>query len=241
MIPTNPRSTTAINLILVLLFLLVPAFSVWGAEPAGRVTHLSGPMMAKKADGSVRALSVQSVVEEGDLLITEKRTYARLKMRDDTEISLRPNTHFRIDRFTFDRGRPAQDRSFYNMTRGGLRTLTGLIGKRGNMDGYRLTTPTAVAGIRGTGYGATLCQQDCGSLPDGLYIEVFEGAVIVYNKAGSRIYTVGQFGYVSGPDDMPVLLDKEPELPPFSPPPSVPPLTFGPAGPMPGPPGCEVR
>ena len=124
-----------------------------------------------------------------------------------------------------------------------MRTVTGLIGKRGNMDGYRLTTPTAVAGIRGTGFGATFCNQDCGMLPDGLYIEVFEGAIIVYNKAGSQIYTVGRYGYVSGPDSAPVLLPGEPELPTFLMPPSVPPLTFGPgpAGPLPGPPGCEVR
>jgi hypothetical protein len=71
-------------------------------------------------------------------------------------------------------------------------------------------------------------------LPDGLYIEVYEGAIIVYNKAGSRIFTVGQFGYVSGPDSVPALLDKEPELPPFSPPPSVPPLIFGFGGPPSG-------
>jgi FecR protein len=220
---------------------LAPISLVWGAVPAGTVTHLSGPLMAKKADGSVKALYIDSAVEEGDVLITEKRTYARLKMRDNSEITLRPNTHFKVEQFAFDKDRPGEDRSFYNLTKGGMRTITGLIGKRGDADSYRMTTPTAVAGVRGTGYGATFCQQDCGSLPDGLYVEVFEGMIIVYNKAGSQIYTVGQFGYVSGPDAVPVLLPGQPELPPFSPPPLVPPLTPGPGGSPPGPPSCEVR
>jgi hypothetical protein len=220
---------------------LAPISSAWGAVPAGTVTHLSGPLMAKKADGSVKALYIDSAVEEGDVLITEKRTYARLKMRDNSEITLRPNTHFNVERFTFDNDRPGEYRSFYNLTKGGMRTITGLIGKRGDADNYRVNTPTAVVGIRGTGYGATFCQQDCGNLPDGLYVEVFEGMIIVYNKAGSQIYTVGQFGYVSGPDAAPVLLPEKPELPPFSPPPSVPFLLPGPGGSPPGPPSCEVR
>ena len=121
--------------------------------------------MVKKADGSVRALYINSAVEEGDVLITEKRTYARLKMRDNSDITLRPNAHFKIEQFTFNKDRPGEDRSFYNLTKGGMRTVTGLIGKRGNMDGYRLTTPTAVAGIRGTGFGATFCNQDCEVCP----------------------------------------------------------------------------
>ncbi len=160
---SNPRRTIAIKLTLALLVFLAPIFPAWGAEPAGTVTHLSGPLMVKKADGSVRALYINSAVEEGDVLITEKRTYARLKMRDNSDITLRPNAHFKIEQFTFNKDRPGEDRSFYNLTKGGMRTVTGLIGKRGNMDGYRLTTPTAVAGIRGTGFGATFCNQDCGS------------------------------------------------------------------------------
>jgi hypothetical protein len=238
---SNPKRTIAIKLTLALMVSLALISSAWGAIPAGTVTHLSGPLMVKKADGIVKALYINSVVEEGDVLITEKRTYARLKMRDNSDITLRPNSHFKVEQFVFDKDRPGEDRSFYNLTKGGMRTITGLIGKRGNADAYRLNTPTAVAGVRGTGYGATFCQQDCGNLPDGLYIEVFEGVIIVYNKAGSQIYTVGQFGYVSGPDNAPVLLPGKPELPPFSPPPSVPPLTPGPGGSPPGPPSCEVR
>lgn len=241
MIPTSPRRTTAIRLALALFVLLGAAWPAWGGEPAGTVTHLSGPLLAKKADGSIRSLYIDSAVEEGDVLITEKRTYARFKMRDDTEITLRPNTQFKVDRFSFDKDRPQEDRSFFSLIKGGIRTVTGQIGKRGSQDDYRMSTPTAVTGVRGTGFGLTFCQQDCESLPDGLYIEVFEGSIIVYNKAGSQIYTIGQYGYVMGPDGKPTLLPGRPNLPPFSPPPSVPSLLPGQGGPPPGPPFCEMR
>jgi len=63
MIPTNPRRTIAIKLILALMVFLAPISSAWGAVSAGTVTHLSGPLLAKKADGRVRALSINSTVE----------------------------------------------------------------------------------------------------------------------------------------------------------------------------------
>ena len=241
MIPTNPRRTIAIKLILALIVFLAPISSAWGAVSAGTVTHLSGPLLAKKADGRVRALSINSTVEEGDVLITEKRTYATIKMRDNSNITLRPNTHFKVERFAFDKDRPREDRSFYVLIRGGMRAITGLIGKRGDADSYRVSTPTAVLGIRGTSYGATFCQQDCEKLPDGLYVEVSDGAIIVYNKVGSQIYSVGQYGYVSGPNGVPVLLPGKPDIPPFSPPLSVPPLSSGFTGPAGPSPTCEVR
>ena len=40
------------------------------AAPAGEVTHISGAVVAKKADGQSRILSVKSNVEEGDVLAT---------------------------------------------------------------------------------------------------------------------------------------------------------------------------
>ena len=235
---SNLKRTIAIKVILILMVFFSPASSAWGAVSAGTVTHLSGPLLAQKVDGSLRALYINSAVEEGDLLTTEKRTYASIKIRDNSTITLRPNTHFKVEQFAFDEDRPREDRSFYALIRGGMRTITGLIGKRGDADSYRVNTPTAVIGVRGTGYEATFCQQDCGKLPDGLYVEVSNGAIIVYNKAGSQIYNVGQYGYVSGPTGAPVLLPEKPELPPFSPPPL---LMPGPGGSPPGPLSCEVR
>jgi hypothetical protein len=45
------------------------------AAPAGQITHLSGTLSAKRADGTAKLLSVKSEVMEGDTLGTESETY----------------------------------------------------------------------------------------------------------------------------------------------------------------------
>ncbi|MDO8340357.1 MAG: hypothetical protein Q7T59_00080, partial [Candidatus Woesebacteria bacterium] len=59
------------------------------AATAGQITHLSGTLSAKKADGTSKLLAVKSDVAEGDTLSTEKETYARIKFADGGEVVLR--------------------------------------------------------------------------------------------------------------------------------------------------------
>lgn len=51
-------------------------------------------------------------------------------------------------------------RAFFRLLKGGFRAVSGLIGKV-NRDDYRVSTPVATIGIRGTRYGARLCQGEC--------------------------------------------------------------------------------
>jgi hypothetical protein len=121
----------------------------WAGEVAGTVVNLSGPLMARKADGSVKALSLKSTVENGDTLVSEKDTYARIRFTDNSEITLKPNTQFKIENFSFDEGKPEKDAAVFNLVKGGLRAVTGTLGKRSN-ERFGLNTPTATIGIRGT-------------------------------------------------------------------------------------------
>ncbi len=118
-------------------------------QVVGSVLNLSGPLMAQRPDGSVRVLSQKSEVEEGDILVSEKNTYARVKFIDNSEVTLRPNTQFKITNFAFDEARPQEDNAVFNLIKGGLRSITGLLGKR-SKERYGLNTPTATIGIRGT-------------------------------------------------------------------------------------------
>ncbi|MET3131647.1 hypothetical protein AAKU55_001910 [Oxalobacteraceae bacterium GrIS 1.11] len=134
--------------------LLLLALFCWGAlayaaQVAGTVMNLSGPLLAKKADGSAKILAVKSEVEQGDTLVTEKNTYALIKFIDNSELTLRPGTSFTIDKFSFEAGKPDQDNASFNLLKGGLRSITGLLGKR-NKERFLLKTPSATIGIRGT-------------------------------------------------------------------------------------------
>lgn len=148
----QPQKCTATKQVLgALLFaaLLVTGNAAWAAQVAGVVARLSGPLMAKKADGSVKVLGLKSEVESGDTLVSEKNTYAQIKFIDNSEITLRPGTTFKVENFSFDEGKPDGDNASYSLVKGGLRSITGLMGKR-NKEKFSLKTPTATIGIRGT-------------------------------------------------------------------------------------------
>lgn len=211
------KSSIATRLLALLLGAMLSSLAF--AEAAGSVTHLSGPLLARKADGTTRILSQKSAVESGDLLVTEKDTYARVKFTDNSEITLKPNTQIRIDAFLFDQAKPEADSAIFNLIKGGLRALTGLVGKRGNQDSYSLKAPAATIGIRGTDYNASWCQSDCGTLPTGLYVQVSDGQVVVSNSGGSQNFGAGQFGYVPDAFTPPVVLPRDPGVI-FTPPPS---------------------
>jgi hypothetical protein len=169
--------------------LLLLAGSAWAAPAVGTVMNLSGPLLAKKADSSTKALSLKSAVEPGDTLISEKGTYARIKFVDDSEITLLPNSQLKIDDFSFDEDKLEKDSAGFSLVKGGLRAVTGTLGKR-NKEKWRMNTPTATIGIRGTHLGALFCQNDCGGVPtptgktpeNGLHVDVASGAIVVTPK-----------------------------------------------------------
>lgn len=134
--------------------LIIAAPAAWAD---GTVQQLSGTISVQKADGSTRLLARQSAVGKGDTLNTERDSYAQVKFADGAVMTLKPNTRIKIDDFAFDEKAPAKDTSTLSLLKGGLRMITGLVGKRGNQDALRLGTATATIGIRGT----TFTVDDC--------------------------------------------------------------------------------
>jgi hypothetical protein len=129
--------------------LLLAGGSAWAAQVVGVVAHLSGPLLDRKADGSVKVLGLKSEIENGDTLVSEKNTYAQIRFVDNSEITLKPGTTFRIENFNYDAGKPDADSAAFDLVKGGLRSITGLLGKR-NKEKFQLKTPSATIGIRGT-------------------------------------------------------------------------------------------
>ena len=183
------------------------------AGPVGQVTHLSGTLTAKRADGSTKLFSTKSEVQEGDTLSTEQETYARIKFADGAEVVLRPGSQLKVANYAFDEAKPQSDNIVLNMLRGGFRAVTGLVGKR-NRDAVNFATTNATIGIRGTHFGALICQNDCGNVPtatgkppeNGLHLDVADGAIVVRNAAGQQEINTGQFGYVRSSTTAPAIV-----------------------------------
>ena len=213
-------------------------------EVAGTVTQLSGPMMAKKADGKVKILALKSEVESGDTLVTEKNTYALVKFIDNSEITLKPGTTFVVEQFAYHADQPDGDRASFSLLKGGLRSLSGLLGKR-NKEKFALKTPVATIGIRGTYFivqyvppfapappsapalaappAATTsaplpAAKPPGAPAPGLYVQVTDGLIVLTNPTGQQPVPAGQFGYVPSLVAPPVIVPPNPATQ-FAPPP----------------------
>jgi len=189
------------------------------AAGAGTVGHLSGTLSAQRADGSVRILSQRSDVNPGDTLTTQRDSYAQINFTDGSSMTMRPSTTVKVEGYSFEKEKPEADGFFTRLLKGGLRTVTGLIGKRGNRDAYKIGTATATIGIRGSSGDTLECSGGCegvtstsGNLERGTYHTTYTGAYILQNDAGSQIIGEGQFGFVKDPGSPPVLLPGDPGM-----------------------------
>lgn len=137
--------------------LLLVATLSQAAEVVGRVGYMNGSLLAQRADGTVKVMGAKAEVLAGDALVTAQNSYAQIHMNDGAKMTLRPNTYLKIDDYRFNRQEPESDNAVFSLFKGGLRTVTGLIGKRGNQDAYKMQSATTTIGIRGTDFSSRLC------------------------------------------------------------------------------------
>lgn len=136
--------------------------SVQAEDVTGQIGYMSGALVAQRADGTVKVMGPKAEVFEGDVLVTAKESYAQVVMNDGTKMTLRPDSNLKIEAYQFKKESPQADNAVFRLMKGGFRTVTGLIGKRGNPDAYKLSARGATLGIRGTDFTSRLCAtQNC--------------------------------------------------------------------------------
>jgi hypothetical protein len=207
------------HLLLAALAAAYPALS--NAAPAARIEFAAGNVMAITSSGQ-RQLSRGSEVNSGDTVNTGDGR-AQLRFADGAMMSLQPGTEFRIDDYNYNGKNDGQEKGFFSLLRGGLRTISGYIGK-GNRDAYRVTTSVATIGIRGTEWSGTLS----GTGDDTqLNLGTGEGAIEACNAGGCITVASGESAVVIG-SSAPRRTDVRPSLPPqgtVNPPPPLAPYT----------------
>jgi hypothetical protein len=211
-------TTTKVFLNSLAAALLAASCSVALAASAGTVQHLSGTLSAQNPDGSVRILSQKSEVNPGQVVTTQRDSYAQINFTDGSSMTMRPNTQMKIENYEFSEARPEADNAFFRLLKGGLRTVTGLVGKRGNQDAYRIGTATATIGIRGSSNDIVDCTQggeagnSCEKVDKGVYMTTYTGSYIMQNEGGSQIIGPGEFGFARDATSAPQVLPKDPGL-----------------------------
>ena len=146
-------------------------------QPAGRVTITLGVVEAESAAGDIRSLMRGDPVFEGDTLRTGPAGRAQVRFTDRGVLSLRPGTELAIDEYGYDAAAPATSSQTLNLSRGGFRTQTGGIASA-NRAAYRVQTPVASIGIRGTTFDA---HQEAGGP---LLVGASQGGVEVVSSTG---------------------------------------------------------
>jgi hypothetical protein len=126
---------------------VVPASAQQPQSAAGRIKVASGSAFIVRAGAPVPAQAGQ-LIFEADSLKTGADGRLGITLKDDTRVSLGPDSEMRVDRFVFA---PAEGRMglVLKMVRGVMAYVSGQIAKLAP-DSIRLETPSAVVGVRGT-------------------------------------------------------------------------------------------
>jgi len=188
-----------VNRLTSVLLLLAASGPAWGGEPIGRVILAAGEVDALR-DGRQVSLRRDAEVQSGDEIRTGKASSAQIRFADTSIVALRPESVFRVDEFVFKGAQDGGEKAFFSLVKGGLRTLTGAIGRL-NKQNYGIVTPTSTIGIRGTHFSLVVCADNCrnadGSVAaSGTYGGVIDGRISSTPNAmpsAAREFSRGQF------------------------------------------------
>jgi FecR protein len=177
-----------------LLLALASAYPFAVFANAGTAQFSMGDVSVQRA-ATTAPLGSGGRVDSGDLITTGTTGRTQLRFTDGGMVSLQPNSQFKITQYA-DAGDGKQDSFLVDLARGGMRALTGLIGKR-NRDNYKVTTSTATIGIRGSGFSAAY-------RPDGtLGVTTEQDAIEVCTQAGCIGLNLGESAIVSNAQTLP--------------------------------------
>ena len=179
---------------------------------AGKVELAEGTVVIERPDHSRVAPKVGDTVSEGDSVATGPDGELHLTMQDGGYLAVRPNTKMQVTRFQATG--EAGDTSVLGLLEGGLRVVTGWIGKY-NASAYQVRTSIATVGLRGTDHETQLRLASDADGEASLYSKVYEGATFISSSGGARVDVAAgdRVGFSpANPAQRPRLLDRTPRF-----------------------------
>ena len=193
-----------------LIFGLLLAHGHCNAQVFATIDALSGSATITSTDGSSAAAAIGQKISRGQTVVTAAESELHAVTEDGGFIALRPNTIFLVAQYRMERDGSAGVEM--SLLKGALRSITGWIGKV-NPGGYRVVTPTATVGIRGTDHETTVVEADGGRDRAGTFDHVLEGATTIRSAAGEQHLEAGQHGFAPRDGNLvPRLLDTSPDF-----------------------------
>jgi hypothetical protein len=120
----------------------------------GHAQSIAG--VVKKKEGTVQIIrdgkpmpaDIGTAVRAGDTVKTEKDSSVGLMLKDESRMSLGPNSQMSLDKFGFN-ANTYQGNMLVSVLKGTFAMISGLVVKN-NPGAALIKTPTSTAGIRGT-------------------------------------------------------------------------------------------
>ena len=173
----NLLQTLKISLTLFILLALLPLTAHAGL--AGHVILAKGTVMAIAESGDQRTLKRRSKIMSGDIIKTGTNSSVQIRFVDKALMTIKANSEMNITDYQLAKpNEKKKEKALMKLVKGGFRTISGQIGK-GDKSAYKVDTPAASIGIRGTNYEVQ--QESSGDF----VMAVYSGGISVKNESGS--------------------------------------------------------
>ena len=136
--------TISLTLALALTF---GALQAGAAEDAGQIKVSKGAVQIERS-GQRMPAPVGSLVQQGDLVITGADGSVGITFRDNSLLSMGPDSVLSIDRFVFD-STTHQGAFESSLKQGTLAVVSGKLAKQ-SPEAMKVRAPAAILGVRGT-------------------------------------------------------------------------------------------
>ena len=145
--------------VLIILIAGLAAFvsDAFAADAKGLIVASRGTVIASGADGEARELAQGDEIFVDDEILTGPKSFAVLQFLDGAKVTVKPNSEIVIEDYVYNGN--ADDKATLNLVSGGLRVITGAMAKN-NPENYKVKTPVALMGVRGTEFAIQLCGDD---------------------------------------------------------------------------------
>lgn len=125
-------------------FLLMTVATAMAAPDVGKTSIVVRSVRGTLAT-QVRDLVLDDLVFQNEVVETGEKSASEIRLLDETRISVGANSKLVLDKFVYDPS-PGKGRLVLNVTEGVFRFISGSMPS----EAYRIETPTATIGVRGT-------------------------------------------------------------------------------------------
>ena len=149
----------------------------------GYVYEVSGNVQAVLGKGTPQPVQKNQNLFNNTTVTTGAKGHVVLKFMDGTVVALNENTSFQIQKYEYNEKSPSTMTALFSMVRGALRVITGAMSTK-NREGFKIATPSATIGIRGTEFMAQTLSP--------LIVQGISGITSLTNVAGVSLVGPGQ-------------------------------------------------